>query len=102
MQKLIKTYKRLPVILRNKYALSILVFFVWMLFFDRHDLITQWQRKSNLKELKEKRKFLQEEIKAINQDRENLFSSEERLEKFAREKYWMKKDNEDIFVIVED
>lgn len=54
-----------------------------------------------LKSLEDEKTFYQEEIKQTNKDLYELQSNLKSLEKFAREKYLMKKDNEEIFVIVE-
>ncbi|MBN1144459.1 MAG: septum formation inhibitor [Bacteroidales bacterium] len=88
--------------LRNKYVLTALVFLFWLLLFDQNNLAER--RKSNRKYnqlLEEKGYYLQkidEDRKRINE----LKTNTENLEKFAREQYLMKKDNEDIFVIVDD
>ena len=55
-----------------------------------------------LSKLEEEKSFYQEELKVIQADLEELESNPESLEKFAREKYLMKKDNEELFVIVEE
>jgi len=88
--------------LKNKYAISILVFLVWMLFFDRNDVISQYTYRSKLNKLKDDTKYFTEEIEKIKKDLHELMSNPKSLEKFAREKYLMKKDDEDIFVFVPD
>jgi cell division protein FtsB len=80
---------------------TIIFFIVWVVFFDTYNLI---DRSHNLKELRELRKdkqFFTEELDMYQQQLSELFSTREQLEKFAREQYLMKKDNEDIFVIIE-
>ena len=71
-----------------------------MLFFDRNNVISQFELRSKLNQLQEDRIYYMEEIKKDRQDMNQLLSNPKNLEKFAREKYLMKKDNEDIFLIV--
>lgn len=87
--------------LKNKYIATLLAFVVWVVFFDKNDLITQYRYWAELQDLKAKKAYLLEEIAQTEQERLELLSSPEKLEKFAREKYLMKKDEEDLFVIVE-
>ncbi len=85
----------------NKYLIVFLVFAVFVTFFDKHNLIQRWQSYRKINQLEEDLKFYQEEIKATKQKMIELQSSKENLEKFAREQYFMKKENEDIFIIKE-
>ena len=94
--------KRLLNIFKNKYYLLFMVFFVWMLLFDKNDLISQYQHRAKLKGLEKDREYFKEEIKKTQKDIEDLSTDKAHLEKFAREKYLMKKDNEDVFVIVKE
>jgi cell division protein FtsB len=73
-----------------------------MVFFDRNDLFSQWEYHQQVNKLKQERDFYQKETNKVHQDLDELTSNKEKLEKFAREKYLMKKDNEDVFVIVKD
>ncbi|MFB9842553.1 FtsB family cell division protein [Mucilaginibacter ginsenosidivorans] len=94
--------KRLLHLLRNKYFVVSLAFLVWMVFFDKNDLFSQYQYHQQLSKLKHERDFYQKETAKATQDLDELTSNKEKLEKFAREKYLMKKANEDVFVIVKD
>ena len=87
---------------RNKYFLVTAVFAVWMVFFDRNDLFSQYEYHQQVSKLKQERDFYQKENAKVHQDLNELTSNKEKLEKFAREKYLMKRDNEDVFVIVPD
>lgn len=73
-----------------------------MLFIDSNDLISQYKLRSKLSELEKEKKYYNEMIDEVKVEREALFQREELLEKFAREKYFMKRKTEDVFVIVED
>lgn len=92
--------KRLLQLFRNKYFVVTLAFVVWMVFFDKNDLFSQYQYHSQLSKLKHERDFYQKETAKVHQELDELTSNKEELEKFAREKYLMKKANEDVFVIV--
>ncbi|MBL4707994.1 MAG: septum formation initiator family protein [Flavobacteriales bacterium] len=92
----------IPSYLKNKYALTIGVFLVWIAFFDQNNLITQYQYHAELNKLEEEKYFYQEELKIIQEDLFELQSNPKTLEKFAREKYLMKKDDEVLFVIIEE
>jgi len=61
-------------------------------------MITQYQYKKQLNELEREKIYFSEEIKKTSKELEELTSNPELLEKFAREKYFMKKDNEEVFV----
>ena len=87
-------------IFKNKYFLVSLAFLVWMIFFDKNDLFSQYQYHEQVNKLKQERDFYQKETDKVRKDLDELTSNPKMLEKFAREKYFMKKDNEDIFVIV--
>ncbi len=92
--------KRVLSLFSNKYFLSTTVFVVWMMFFDRNDLMSQAEYRAQLDKLKEERDFYIEETGRVKKDLEELTTNREKLEKFAREKYLMKKANEDVYVII--
>ena len=94
--------KRLLNLFRNKYFVVSLAFLVWMVFFDKNDLFSQYQYHSQLTKLKHERDFYEKETAKVHKDLDELTTNREKLEKFAREKYLMKKANEDVFVIVKD
>lgn len=92
---------RLFNLFRNKFFLVSLAFVVWMIFFDKNDLFSQYQYRQQVNKLKQERDFYQRETAKVTKDLDELTSNPQKLEKFAREKYLMKKDNEDVFVIVQ-
>lgn len=94
--------KRLIDLFKNKFFIVTLAFIVWMLFFDKNDLVSQYEYHQQVNNLKEERDFYQKETEKVNKDLDELTSNPQKLEKFAREKYLMKKDNEDVFVIVKE
>lgn len=95
-------WKKLPKAFRNFYVITGLIFLIWMLFLDSNDLISRYRLSAKLRALEDEKEYYQQKIKEVEQDKNELFGDRESLEKFAREKYLMKKDNEDVFVIVEE
>lgn len=89
-------------VLRNKYVLSIVAFSIWMLFFDKNDLFIQMERKRELNALRESKKYYTEEISREKKVSQELHNNPAAIEKYARETYLMKRENEDVFVIVDD
>ena len=94
-----KLLKRIPFFFRNKFLLATSGFIVWMLFFDRNDVFTQMQRRSELNELKQSRQYFQKQIDENRRFSKDLQFNASAIEKYAREKYLMKRDNEDLFII---
>jgi cell division protein FtsB len=90
---------QIPSLLKNKYAIATMAFVVWVTFFDRNDLFTQYHLRSDLKDLQQKKEYYIQQIAQTENDRQELISSQQKLERFAREKYMMKKDNEDLFIV---
>jgi len=86
----------------NKYFYTGLAFVVWMIFFDQENFIEQFRLSNTLNNLREKKEFYQAEIIKNETNIEKLETDTAWLEKFAREKYFMKKDNEDVFVIIRE
>jgi len=93
---------RLLELLRNKYFLSVIAFVVWMLFFDKNDVVAQYEYRSQVNKLQEEKDFYVKEIAKVKKDLNELNTDLNTAEKFAREKYFMKKDNEDVFVIIQE
>ena len=73
-----------------------------MLFIDEHDMISQMELKSELRDLVKTKDYYDVQIEVTKKDLEELLTNNDNLERFAREKYLMKKPNEDIFVIVHE
>jgi cell division protein FtsB len=93
----------IPKQLKNKYILTAGAFAVWMLFFDNRDIITtHFRQRAELNRLEESRAYYENEIDKTRKELKALKSDPNILEKYAREKYRMKKDNEDLYVISQD
>ena len=91
--------KYLKRIIANKYLLTLVAFVIWMFFFDRNDVPTQINRIQELNDLENAETSMTRQISDTRKELESLKSSPEMLEKSAREKYLMKKPNEDLFVV---
>ncbi|WP_028298467.1 FtsB family cell division protein [Olivibacter sitiensis] len=89
-------------IVKNKFVIAGLAFIVWMLFFDRNDLATLFDYGKELNELKKEKNFYITENERVGNELKALTSDKKKLQQFAREKYMMKKDNEDIFILIEE
>jgi cell division protein FtsB len=92
--------KRLIELFQNKYFVCYVAFVVWMLFFDRNDMLSQYEYRSEVNKLEAEKGFYEVETAHVKKDLTELTTNLNTAEKFAREKYYMKKDNEDVFVIV--
>lgn len=88
--------------LRNFYIATALGLLVWMTFFDANDLPSQIRNWWALRKLEGEVKYYNEQIQAIQRERREVLGNDRLREKYAREKYLMKKPTEDIFVIVDE
>jgi len=95
-------FKKLPPIFRNFYVVTGMCFLVWMTFLDSNDLISRFSLSSKLSTLEDEKAYYQEKIAEVEKDRNELMTNRELLEKFAREKYLMRKETEDVFIIQEE
>lgn len=85
----------------NFYIISSLLFLFWMIFIDSNSIPTHIKLSQKLYDLEDQKEFYLEKKQQIKAEREELMSNPELLEKFARERYFMKKQSEDLYVIVE-
>ncbi|MGI4873786.1 MAG: FtsB family cell division protein [Janthinobacterium lividum] len=87
-------------VLRNFYLLTATGFVVWMVVFDANDVGKQYDMYRKWRDLQAEKEYYEANIKTVKSDRTELLSSPALLEKFAREKYLMKRPGEDVFVLV--
>jgi cell division protein FtsB len=92
-------FKKLPPLFRSFYFVTGMSFLVWMIFIDSNDLISRFNMGSKLSALQDEKEYYEEKIVEVEKDRKELMTNRELLEKFAREKYLMKKETEDVFII---
>ncbi len=80
----------------NKYGIVFITFAVWMTFFDSQNIFVQYSLSNRIENLeKEKLEFL---VKFEKTEQEKNYIDND-IEKFAREKYYMHKENEEVFII---
>ena len=87
-------------VVRSFYFLTGVGFLVWMLVFDANDLGKQFDIYQKWKDLRNEKQYYLDNIEVVKKERAELMSSPALLEKFAREKYLMKRPGEDVFVLV--
>jgi cell division protein FtsB len=87
-------------LLKNKYLITVIVMVTWLIFFDKNDVITQHDLIMNCEKLQKEKDYYLSEIRSHREQLHELKTNKKSLEKFSREKYLMKKDNEDVFVFV--
>ena len=91
-------YKKLLRPFKNIYVLILIVFLIWMLFFDTNSWLTHRELNSEIETLDDKKTYFEKEIKNDKEQIKSL-STEHGMEKMARETYYMKKENEEIYII---
>ena len=101
MDRIQDIIKKLPKTLKNKYLILFLLFILWVVFIDDYNLINQSKIKNTVDDLKSQKEFYITEIKSDSTELYKLQNDPAEQERFAREKFLMKKENEDIFIIRE-
>jgi len=94
-----KLLNHIPSWIKNKYLLTLVFFAVWMVFFDPKDILSDFERQDKLNELQTSELHLKQQISDAKQELDLLKNNAQSIEKYAREKYLMKKDNEDLFIV---
>ncbi len=95
-------WSKIPSFFKNKYLLVLVVVLVWLLFFDNHNFIQHWRMHRQLNELRQEREFYLEEIERDSLALDKLKNDPDALERYARENYLMKKEGEDVYIVVDD
>lgn len=83
----------------NKYFFVLVLFLLYLIFFDDHNLIQRYSNKKDIQQLEQEYQYYKDEIEANKTKIYQLKNDSVFLEKFAREKYYMKKDKEDVFIM---
>ena len=94
-------FNHIPSFLKNKYFIAFAAFCVIILFLDKNDVFTLISRKKELRELEKSKQYYTTQIAAERKESEALKTDPAAVEKMAREKYLMKRDNEDLFLVPE-
>jgi len=95
-------YSSVTNLLKNKFVIAFLSFVLWICFFDRNDVLTQWERKAELNKLETSKEYYVNEIETLKKELSDLDNSPAILEKFAREKFYLKRTNEDVFIVEDE
>jgi len=92
---------RLLKFIKSTYGIIIILFIIWMIFFDSNSFIIHNELNNDINELNDQKSYYEKEIAKDNIELQ-MIQSDSGLEKYAREKLYMKKDNEEIFLIEYD
>ncbi len=95
-------YAAIPPALRNRYTATVLLFVGWLAFFDSNTLWSQWQLGREIRAMEVQKVHYEQQIADVQKSLKDLLTNDATMEHFAREKYLMKRDNEDIFVIAHE
>ena len=87
-------------ILKNKYVITLIALVIWLTFFDKNDVFTQYELIQKCQKLNKDKEYYINEISNNRLNLEELRTNRKSLETFSREKYLMKKENEDVYVFV--
>ncbi len=93
-------WERIPKFFRSFYFLVTVAFLTWMFFFDENDFIRQYEMSKKHSDLQEEKDYYVSKIAEVQKDRHELMSNASLLEKFAREKYLMKRPTEEVFLVI--
>ena len=80
----------------NKYFVALSFFLVWLLFFDKNAMVTQWQLSRTIDQLEDQKDFLIADLESTKLLQADITKNKE---KYAREKYFMKKPGERVFIV---
>ncbi len=94
--------EKIKKIFKNFYFLFFIISILWMTFIDTNGFYNRYRLSKQLSDLESQKLFYNQEIQKISIEKEAFDNNDELLEKYAREKYLMKKDSEDIFYIIEE
>ncbi len=97
-----KLKEKIPPLFRNKFFLLFFGYFVYLLFFNQNNLLSQARLALELHKLSKEEAYYTKEIQKVKLQQKELFSGIDQMEKFARENYWMKRDSEDLYIFVEE
>ena len=92
-------FERIKNIVKNKYVIATVLFVTFIIFGDKNNVIDQYNLRKQYSKVKTEHDYYIDQIAKAKHDYNELFSNDKNLEKFAREKYLMKKNGEDIYII---
>lgn len=93
---------RLMRYLRNFYIATFVGWLVWIVFIDDNNLFVVLSNHQKMKDLEQDKLYYQEQVRLVRKERKEVLGTPEMVEKWAREKYLMRKPTEDVYVIVDE
>lgn len=93
-------FSKIPPFFRNLFFLSGSLFLIWMFFLDENNVFAQYRLYKQWKKIESEKNFYRQEMEKAQKEYSSIISDPRYVENFAREKYFMKKDNEDLYIIV--
>lgn len=93
-----QTIKKIIPFIANRYFIACLAFVLWMLFFDQRDFFTQRDRAAELKKLEQAKTYYEKEISTTQEQLDNLQSNPGAVEKYARERYLLRREGEEVYL----
>ena len=102
MSQLPTWLSRLLVHLRRFYTGTLVFWLVWVAFIDSNNLFVLLKNRQKMKELERDLNYYKEQVRLVKKERQEVFGNDAMLEKWAREKYLMRKPTEDVYVIVDE
>jgi cell division protein DivIC len=96
----LKVFNKIPPVFRNKYFLTIFIFFLWLLLFDANSLLDKFRALKDLRLLEKDKEYFLNRVQEDKRKLNELRTNNDNLEKFAREQYHMKRPDEDLYIIV--
>ena len=100
--KVFESIRKLPNWVKSRYFIATIIILVFLTFFENQSLPTLFNWRLDLNRIKNQQEYYESEIKRVELELKELKGNPEMMEKFAREQYFMKKPNEEIFLIVEE
>ncbi len=94
--------KKILNILKNRYVLVALFMITWLGFFDRYNFIKRWQDNRDMRRVEQESEYYKKQIAEIRKKSAEFDRNKESMERFARERYYMKKDKEDVYIIEDE
>lgn len=94
-------WKNLYQVAKNKYFLVTAFFLIWIGFFDQNDWVSRKEIDRKIGELEADREFFTSEVEALKERQQTLKEDADALERYAREKFYMKKKGEDVYIMVD-
>jgi hypothetical protein len=92
----------IPYFWNNKYKITFIIFIFWVSFIDNNSLITLYSRYKQINEIDKQINFYKVELAKTEEEYKALFNKKTYFEKFVRERYFLKKDNEDLFIFSQE